>query len=104
MSVAWLKEILAIDGCAIEEMNVVFEREWEQDGKWQTKETVVHLTDDHEFEDKEQWPVSSKLEPGFYQINDVRSGSYYSDWEYHDHDVFKVEPYTETVTKYRMVK
>ena len=25
MSVAWLKEILQIDGCAIEEMNVVFD-------------------------------------------------------------------------------
>ena len=78
MSVTWLKEILAIDGTALYELKIVYDGEWEQDGKWQTKETVVHLTDDPEFEDKEQWPVSSKLEPGFYQINDTRSGSYYS--------------------------
>ena len=103
MSVAWLKEILAIDGMAIEEMNVVLEGEWEQDGKWQTKETVIELINDEEF-DAEQWPVSAKLEPGFYQINDARSGSYYSDWEYGEPAIFKVEPYTETVTKYRMVK
>lgn len=103
MSVAWLKEILAIDGTALDELKIVYDGEWEQEGKYQTKETVVELIDSSEF-DAEQWPVSAELEPGLYQINDTRSGSYYSDWEYYDPAIFKVEAYTETVTKYRMVK
>lgn len=103
MSVKWLKALLQIDGMVVEELKIVYESEWEQDGKWQSKETVVELTGEEDL-DPENWPTDEVLEPGFYQINDVRSGSYYSDWEYHDPAIFKVEPYTETVTKYRMVK
>lgn len=103
MSVKWLKALLQIDGMVVEELKIVYESEWEQDGKWQSKETVVELTGEEDL-DPENWPTDEVLEPGFYQINDVRSGSYYSDWEYHDPAIFKVEPYTETVTKYRVVK
>lgn len=103
MSVKWLKALLQIDGMVVEELKIVYESEWEQDGKWQSKETVVELTGEEDL-DPENWPTDEVLEPGFYQINDCRSGSYYSDWEYHDPAIFKVEPYTETVTKYRMVK
>ena len=103
MSVAWLKELLANDKFLLEELKIAHEGEWEQDHKWQTKETVVELTGEEEF-DIELPPLSAPLEVGFYQINDARSGSYYSDWEYHDPAIFKVGPYTETVTKYRMVK
>lgn len=102
MSVAWLKEIMAIDGEAVEELDVVFETEWEQDGKYQFKRTVVKLTDAAEF-DPEQWPVEATMEPGYYLIHDSRSGSYYSDWEYNDPDISKVEPYEVTVTKWRKV-
>lgn len=103
MSVAWLKEILAIDGAAVGELEIVHESDWEDEGKWQSKETVVKLSEDTEL-DPEYWPVESKLEPGYYQINDSRSGSYWSDYEYDEPAVFKVEPYDVTVTKYRRVK
>ena len=103
MSVKWLAALLQIDGMVVEELKIVHESEWEQDGKWQSKETVVELTGEEDL-DPENWPTDEVLEPGFYQINDARSGSYYSDWEYDEPTIFKVEPYTETVTKYRMVK
>lgn len=103
MSVKWLAALLQIDGMVVEELKIVYESEWEQDGKWQIKETVVELTGEEDL-DPENWPTDEVLEPGFYQINDYRSGSYYSDWEYDEPAVFKVEPYTETVTKYKMVK
>ena len=103
MSVKWLKELLANDKFLLEELKIAHEGEWEQDHKWQTKETVVELTGEEAL-DPENWPTDEVLEPGFYQINDARSGSYYSDWEYSEPAVFKVEPYTETVTKYKRVE
>lgn len=104
MSVAWLKEILEIDGTAVDMLEIVHESEWEDQGKYQTKQTVVKLSDDEDFH-PDNWPVESKLEPGYYQINDARSGSYWSDYEYDEPSVFKVEPYeqTITVTKWRKV-
>ena len=50
--------------------------------------------------------VDLPFEEGFYRVIQSRSGSYWSDYEYSDPVVSKVEPYTETVTitKYRAVE
>ena len=103
MSIAWLKEALQIDGAVLDELKIVHDGEWEQDGKWQHKEVVVPLTGEENL-DSEDWPIEATLEAGFYQINSTRSGSYYSDWEYNDDVVVKVEPYQETITRYAVVK
>ena len=103
MSVAWLKEVLQIDGTVLDELKIVQEGDWSQEHKWQHKSTVVQLTGEENF-DPENWPVDSVLEPGFYQINSARNGSYHTDWDYDEDVVFKVEPYQETVTKYAAVK
>lgn len=103
MSIAWLKEIIETDRWAIEELNIVYDGEWVSEGKYEYKETVVELTG-AEVLSPEDYPVEATLEPGLYQINDTRSGSYYSDWEYGEPSIFKVEPYTETVTRYRELK
>ena len=100
MSAQWIKAMLADDAEVDDLGNVVEEGEWINDMKWQHKTDIVKLSDN-----KAQF-VDLPFEEGFYRVIQSRSGSYWSDYEYDEAAIQKVEPYTETltVTKYRMVK
>ena len=100
MSAQWIKAMLADDAEVDDLGNIVEEGEWINDMKWQHKTDIVKLGDN-----KVQF-VGLPFEEGFYMVIQSRSGSYWSDYEYSDPVVSKVEPYTETVTitKYRAVE
>lgn len=69
---------------------VIESGKWTSDMKYEFKTTVV--------QDKE----SGK----FYEIEESRTGSYYSDYEYSESSVIEVEPHTETkvITVWKEVK
>ena len=67
---------------------------------------IIIRTDIVKLVDNKAQFVDIPFEGGFYRVIQSRSGSYWSDYEYSDPVVSKVEPYTETVTitKYRAVE
>lgn len=100
MSAEWIKAMLA-DGCDEYDLgDVVKEGDWTDGGKWQTKVDVVRIDDN-----KSQF-THLPFKQGYYEVRTVRSGSYWSDYEYDDPKVVEVEPYEETITitKWRAVK
>lgn len=98
MSVKWIEAIWSeVDGP--EDLGkVVDEGEWIEDYKYQFKTDVVHVTDPSIGQH-----LDVPFEEGYYQIFQSRSGSYWSDYEYYEPTVTKVEPYEVTVTKWRKV-
>lgn len=106
MSVAWILDQLKIDEFSIEEMGeVVSDTGWSDDRKWQHRSVVYDMTCFHPDQgNPEDWPPSDhEFTPGYYRINESRSGSYWNDYEYLDPTVEEVIPYTETITKYKKV-
>lgn len=101
MSVKRILELLGEEGLDAEPEeigDVLEEGDWKNTSKDTSYQTVIIcITDKHVGEDPE-------LELGLYSIIFCRSGSYYSDYEYHVSRLFKVEAYEETVTKYRKVQ
>lgn len=92
MSIEKLQEALVV-GYAEEYGKIVYDSGWEQDGKYQHCTTVLHISDDDlKSEGYEGW------EAGYYRIVQARAGGYYSDYDYLDPEIEKVEPYEEVVT------
>lgn len=99
MSVEWIKAMLN-DDAEVDDLGSLHKvGEWINDAKWQHKTDIVNIVDN-----KEQF-TDLAFEPGYYCIEQARSGSYWSDYEYDEPTVTKVEPYEETitVTKWRNV-
>lgn len=99
MSIKWIEAMLNDDAEVADLGHVHEEGEWINDHKWQHKTDIVNVSDN-----KEQF-TGLPFEPGYYCINQSRSGSYWSDYEYDEPTITKVEPYEETmtVTKWRNV-
>lgn len=91
MSVAFLQAALA-DGDPDDFGKVVEDEGWVSDGKYDITAVVILVTPEHSAEHDGQ------LEEGYYQCSTYRSGSYFSDYDYGEWDVFAVEPYEEVVT------
>lgn len=74
-------------GDSTEKFSVVKEGNWVSEGKWETKEVI--------FKDDETGK--------FYSINGMRSGSYYSDYEYEDDlEAVEVEAVKKVITVWRV--
>lgn len=67
-------------------LEVVETGDWISEGKYETCETIVLYEGNH------------------YSIYQSRSGSYFSDYHNEEPSVYEVEPYQETVTKWRIKK
>lgn len=106
MSVQWILDMMKIDEYSVEEMGAVaHDTGWISEGKHEYRSVVYDMTGFHPSQTPEEWPPSDHdFEPGWYRVNESRSGSYWSDYEHNDPVVEAVVPYTETVTKYRKVK
>ncbi len=76
-------EILQLFEDEDKELTIVEKGLWVSDWKYETKETIVLYEGKH------------------YCIDESRTGSYYSDYEYGDPIVYEVEPYEITVTKWK---
>lgn len=79
------KKIIALfeDEWHVEEdyahFEVIEDGDWEVDRKYQFRSSIVKFMDKH------------------YQINEARRGSYWSDYEYDDPDIFEVIPVEKIV-------
>jgi hypothetical protein len=91
MSIEKLQEALT-DGWPDEYGNVVSDAGWYGEGKYDYRQVVIQIKDSE-----------VGIEDGFYRCTVSRTGSYYTDYEYGEWDVEKVEPYQETITMYRKV-
>lgn len=100
MSVKWIEAVWQeVDGP--EDLGeIVDEGDWTDERKYQHKTDIVHVTDPSIGQH-----LDIPFEKGYYCINQSRSGSYWSDYEYDEPTITKVEPYDEviTVTKWRKV-
>jgi hypothetical protein len=85
MSTGTLKELMRLFEDEADEVEVVKEGDWTNDHKHQYCTTIV------------------KFEGKLYAIEQSRSGSYWSDYEYDEPEAYEVEAYTKTITKYRRV-
>lgn len=76
---------------------------------------IIELFEDDELEIVEEgdWVVDHKIDvcvtivkykDKYYRITQCRSGSYYSDYEYHDTEVWEVVPKEVTTIKWVKVK
>lgn len=94
MSVEKLTAALA-DGDPYEYGDEVFNSGWISNGKYDLIEIVIRVDTNKD-----------DIETGYYRCTNSRTGSYYTDYDYDEWFVEKVEPYTETVviTKYRRVE
>lgn len=91
MSITFIRKLLLEEEADVEDIGkVVEEGDWESDYKdYAYKSTVVQVA-----------ASDLGMEEGFYRITYMRSGSYYTDYEYELDNVIKVEPVEITVTKY----
>ncbi len=70
----------------LDDCEIIDAGDWLDDGKYSFLSTII------KYKDK------------FYQINQNRTGSYWTDYNYGDPEAYEVEPYEVTVTQYRVVK
>lgn len=67
---------------------------------WDEEEYDSLTVDGDWFDDgKREFRTSvMKVGDSYYQVDECRSGSYYTDYYYDDPIFYEVEPYTETIT------
>lgn len=80
--------ILELWGDESESIKIVEDGDWEVDGKYQNCRTIVKYQDKH------------------YAIYQQRSGSYFTEYNYDDEEVFEVEPHevVKITTEWRVKK
>jgi len=83
-----MEEILELYKEEDESVEIIEDGDWIDDGKYSFKETVI------------------KYEGKYYQIDESRSGSYYTDYDYFDPTIIEVTPedVVRTVRVWRPVK
>lgn len=74
------------DGDDCEDFKVIEEGEWIDDGKYSSCETII------------------KHKQEYYNVYQARSGSYFTDYEYDDPEVYKVVPKEVVKTVWKVVK
>lgn len=68
-----------------DDVDLVEESDWEDDGKYQHCSVVYKSGED------------------YFRVNLARSGSYWNDYEYQDPEFEQVEPFQHTITGYRPI-
>lgn len=63
-----------------ESFEIIDYGKWINDGKYDERDSIV------------------KYKDRYFNINQSRSGSYFTDYDYGDQDVWEVEPFEETIT------
>lgn len=89
VSVEFLKRSYT-DGEIEDVGEILYSSGFRSDGKWEHSDMILKLTEEY---------VSEGAVPGTYLVREMRSGSYYTDYEYTDPYIEEVEVYYESVPK-----
>lgn len=76
---------------------VLYNSGWKSDGKWQHCTVIVEIGEVQAAKHTAESPELPPCEQGTYAVHAARCGSYFTDYEYNEPFIEKVETYIENV-------
>lgn len=107
MSVEFLKAYADLGNYPEDLGRVIHTTGWSAEHKYQYNTTIIEISPEQALQLSQEEVISSfDCEPGTYAIHASRSGSPFTDYEYNDPEIEKVEIYYEDVPvlKWRGIK